>query len=613
MKLNRLGLLCALVSVCVLLSSCSLVPQKSLPESASGTSVAVASDSDTSLPAKDGAPDVFIPAGAVTGEGTLSVNLVVGPDGRQGWNIELEGAQLTGTATLRFENVVAEGRPAPIIGYAEKIQDPIQYVLDAAVTGSDVEVSTTHFSIWFIDSWDWLVNWAEDEIKKIFTDTNGTDPVCEREAEARVPGLVIDSDDGNHVKWCLGKNRDGSTVLKVNNARNYGVSVEATPGLILTKRGADIGQNFQKLIGDIVSTPTRRGNTINIVGPGETVEYSVDAQAGPDLALMVQPSPPAFLATALWFSFQTAGMVWGKPGKFDIYDVADVVDCADALQGMSLARITTAAEAGNYLADAIQGVMPCTGKAFEKIAERSVWDVFAVHAAQVLSWVSGGIMTAATGLKASWDTAMDPSGYQVLIHLPAKGTNFITRDPWNDGTLSSVTEIKDFGGASSTTPSCTGSEIAPRKDGFRCFAAGIYDPCYQSPDTLTSFLCISWVDNKPKVTQLVNTPSNSSGYVNAGTPEGSSIVTVELSDGTVCVRSTGAGPQGVPGYPYWAGSCSGPSAGIWRVGAPEEWANNLSYYPLYAPESTGGRWQVAISIGSETAPARRMDVVRAYR
>ena len=41
------------------------------------------------------------------------------------------------------------------------------------------------------------------------------------------------------------------------------------------------------------------------------------------------------------------------------------------------------------------------------------------------------------------------------------------------------------------------------------------------------------------------------------------------------------------------------------------WANDLSQYPLYAPEGTGGRWQVAISRGSETPPARRMEVLSA--
>jgi hypothetical protein len=49
---------------------------------------------------------------------------------------------------------------------------------------------------------------------------------------------------------------------------------------------------------------------------------------------------------------------------------------------------------------------------------------------------------------------------------------------------------------------------------------------------------------------------------------------------------------GVPGYPFWAGGCTGPSAGVWRVGNPEEWKNDLSRYPLYPPKKAAGasRW-----------------------
>jgi hypothetical protein len=52
-------------------------------------------------------------------------------------------------------------------------------------------------------------------------------------------------------------------------------------------------------------------------------------------------------------------------------------------------------------------------------------------------------------------------------------TKFVTLDPWRDGSLAAATSTSEGAGRSSS-----GSEIAPRKDAFRCSAG---DPCFQSP------------------------------------------------------------------------------------------------------------------------------------
>jgi hypothetical protein len=88
---------------------------------------------------------------------------------------------------------------------------------------------------------------------------------------------------------------------------------------------------------------------------------------------------------------------------------------------------------------------------------------------------------------------------------------------------------------------------------------------------------------------------------------------LELTDGTICVSKSGSGPTGVPGYPYWAGYCSGPSAGTWRVGETDRWKNDQEHFALYPAANAGGYWQVAISVGAEAAPAQLFDVRTVYR
>lgn len=187
-------------------------------------------------------------------------------------------------------------------------------------------------------------------------------------------------------------------------------------------------------------------------------------------------------------------------------------------------------------------------------------------------------------------------------------TKFVTLDPWRDGTLALATDTHDSAGRDE---GCTSSEISPRKDGFRCFAPGIYDPCYQNPTTSSDFLCFFWTNEERRITHLKNVPAKAPS--NATAPADSSIVMAELIDGTICRRATGAGPQGVPGYPYWTGVCMGPSGGVWRIGEADTWKGSLSTRPLYPPAKVGGYHRVAISVGTETSPAQLVDVKTAYR
>ncbi|WP_411373305.1 hypothetical protein ACLH0K_09000 [Arthrobacter sp. MPF02] len=418
--LSVVALLCVLAVVLVFTGVWS-PPWVAKAAPAADGSIPVAQGRDVTLPSKDGSPEITIPGSAISGEGRLHVKPVALPENRSGWAINMDGAELTGKATLVFKGVVKEGEPAPLVGFNENPEDAPQYVLDTEVSGADLIVRTNHFSNWFTDSWDWVMDWARNKLDSVYQSSGfGSQPKCDRESEARAGGISVTSDSGGAVQWCLGKKPDGSTVLKVNNSRGYAVSAERTPGLIMAERSMDFGQMVPRLA-KYITAPTKRGNTIDIVGPGETVEYTVDPSVATGVRL--DPSPPAYLATALWFGIETTAMVYGKIfGKISSEAVGtamDAMNCTAGFQGMATADVTNGAAAGRYFNEALSTVMSCSGKVFMELAKGKMLDVLAVSVAQVFTWVWSGIQTAAHGLAAAADTALNFNGYRIQITPPA--------------------------------------------------------------------------------------------------------------------------------------------------------------------------------------------------
>lgn len=382
--LTVVALMCAMAVALVLTGDWSPPWVAQAQPDASG-GISVIPGKDVTLPSKNGSPEVAIPAAAFSREGRLEVHSVGLPEGRQGWSIELSGAQLTGQATLVFKNAVADGTPPPLVGYTERPDDKPQYVLDAEVSGKDLVVRTTHFSNWFIDSWDWVTNWARGQLDRIYKDSGtGEQPKCDREGEARAGNVSVTSDSGGRVRWCMGKSNDGSTVLKVNNSRGYAVSAERTPGLSMGSRSMDFGQMVPRLA-KYITAPSKRGNTIDIIGPGETVEYMVDTKGSAGVRL--EPSPPAYLATALWFGIETVGMVYkrvfGNISGEALSKAVDAANCVAGFQNMATVDVTNATAAANYLNDATGTVMSCSGEILKKAAKGQFLDMAAVKIAQV--------------------------------------------------------------------------------------------------------------------------------------------------------------------------------------------------------------------------------------
>ncbi|MGN7149280.1 hypothetical protein ACTHQ6_09850 [Arthrobacter sp. SAFR-179] len=346
-------------------------------------------------------------------------------------------------------------------------------------------------------------------------------------------------------------------------------------------------------------------NHQSIMMPGADAQYTFNGTPG-SVRIGFKQYPVMLLMSILSKVFDTALGSFVKSKALDDLAKAgcmqNIVDTADAGSPLTVA----------YAGGIVKSFFGCVGTAIKLSPAAQILLAIITAGPQFLAASAIGIYNEFMG-GANFESTITASAASTSGTMEG-ATRFVTLDPWKDGTLKAVNKTYD-GSTNNSGSGCNGSEIAPRKDGFRCYWPGIFDPCFQNPSAAHDFLCIGVTQDGKALTTLLKNMQLGDNFgfrQNTGAPDQSSPVRVELVDGTVCVRASGAGPQGIPGYPYWAGSCFGPSGGVWRVGEPELWNNDLRHYALYPPVTADGYWQVATANGDTTA-ARRIDVKTAYR
>ena len=230
------------------------------------------------------------------------------------------------------------------------------------------------------------------------------------------------------MKWCLGQTSNGLDVLKVNNSRGYAVSMERTQGLSISTRSPDsFGDTIPNLLADSMTRPIgTASNEVDIIGPGETVEYRV--HTAHTAKLRVDPSSPAYLATALWFTAQTTEMIYSRIYK-DSVDIEaigiamDSADCVNGAQAVVTADVSSSQKAGKFLDDAVDFAMACSGRVLESMAKKEGADeIFLTNVADLLSWAWSGVKTASTGIGAAIDTALNLDGYAISLRRGTPGS-----------------------------------------------------------------------------------------------------------------------------------------------------------------------------------------------
>ncbi|MFC8526834.1 hypothetical protein [Nocardia sp. NPDC057227] len=388
------------------------------PPEVSGT--AVAPDTDNVIRAENGVV-VEIPGAALSGAGRVRVTSARTPDGADGWSIELDGATLTGSATLRFPiGELAPGEPAPLVTFAESPDGPRTIAANARVENGEVVVDTTHFSFWLAERWNEFAgaatSWLHDRIHDLGV---GSPPNCPGEQAVRDDGYTVTSDSGDRVFWCLGTDA-GSPLLRTVNARGYGAAFEYTPGLRVAR--TDRKQLLSHVAELLSPAPTLPGNRVELVPPGNSVDFVASPHVRGTSGVMVTPHPGAYLLTALDVAFGLYEMLLKRAGAGGAVGALDQTlqgaACLDGFTALAVAELP--ADPTGYFVRALDMALDCAATALSG-AELGPINAFVV--APIL-WVVGAIRAALDGAIGALDS-LDPSGYRIIVTAPRRPTEVV--------------------------------------------------------------------------------------------------------------------------------------------------------------------------------------------
>jgi len=400
----------ALGAIATTLAAC-FVACTPAPTSGSGA-VQVRAGQDATLTAGSSL-EVSIPGTSIKGEGEVTAAAVKGPDGVAGWSIEMSGAELVGPAEIRFATKLKGGEPLPVY---TSTSDGVNYEVaeNVAQDGDVVVVTTTHFSNWFELRWNELMEKARAGLDRIYRDA-GKPPSCNSEDAVRAAGYSVKSDSGSSVYWCLGEGTTETAALKAVNGRGYTVAAEHTPGMTVTAgEPNDLVGIFASLIKEV---PSKRGNTVTLVGPGSTIEYDVAGDS--DMGVRFKPSVPGYLVTAGQYAVDTLAMILPFAGKGGLSKAAVAKlfqweSCIAGFSSMVTSEVETVTQASNVFNDAVGTVLGCMDGALK----RAGLAFFGTAAVAGLAWLVAGVRTALNGFGAAAATMASPEGYTIYITPP---------------------------------------------------------------------------------------------------------------------------------------------------------------------------------------------------
>lgn len=585
------------VTVVLVMSGCS--------QSVVGPEGSVGPSDDTVVRSDDGRVTIEVPADAVNGDGVLAVEPVTDPaDGADGWSITLDGADLTGTATIRFTiDDLEEGEPIPLITYAAESGGPRTPVSDVVLDGNQVVVTTTHFSDWFLTRWRDIGNRAIDDMKRSL-DTlaaagNGSPPECAGEATIRDDGFSITSDSGQRVYWCLGR-ENGEPVLKVVNARGYGVSAEYTPGLtVATSDREDFIATLAQLL---KSPPSTRANDVELLASGNRIEFTVAESGRASDGVMIQPDPGAYLLTAAEFAASTYAMVLkpvgGEAAETALRTALVGQGCLSSMTGLAVTEKAGSDAGFDLFRAALDVALGCAELA---VKEADLGPIIADWV-QPIIWTVGGVRTAAMGLLGAAETAFDPSGYRIVINRPTQIVNVTAVDGLGDplpGWEASGTQA-----ANPISLDCTYSQPAASAVGSDIIrgcgsTADSANTCWVHSDRMT-LTCAMNVWDQTYVGYRSTEPLAPSPPADAPIPEW-----IELEDGAHCTLAHGGS---------WGARTDGFGVGYACGDADYLVLHDVANDVLI--DSSEPTWTVKVgdlgSPGQSFPPPTELGVVRAY-
>ncbi|GAB3247846.1 hypothetical protein [Kineosporia babensis] len=255
-----------------------------------------------------GGPVVDVPAGSVSGQGTLSLRksqgAPVAPSPflsiRDAYELKLEGAKLSGPIRLSFPVQMqplptsADEEAAAVLGRYEQGEwkiVPAQYDPDRKTIAAEVYEQAW----WNAFVWDFseLRNAVATTYRSVL-DVKAADPQCEHESAAQQAGVRVTAANSERISWCYGLD-NGTAVLKVVNTQGYPVTV-GFPRSWRMRQLRD-GVQLPRALEALADQP---GSAL--LSGGSTLELHPDALT-PGGTVTARTSNAGFLALALALGF----------------------------------------------------------------------------------------------------------------------------------------------------------------------------------------------------------------------------------------------------------------------------------------------------------------------
>jgi len=439
---------------------------------------------------------VDLPADAVDADTTLYVRQATPPAVPAGlhaaalWDVALDGARLTAPATLTWTAPrAADGVPPGLLPvfYDEQAErwTPADARTDPA-TGA-VVVTTTHFSRWGLFTWDpgALTRTLTDTLTGFVAPPPVNPPACPGEQDARTAGVQVRSSDGDLVRWCVGRQND-VTVLQVTNNRGYALSLVHPADWRMTDLGPQ--QPLLDAVATTVgrlATSTPRGYSLVMLGPGQTLSLQV---RGTRTDVQVEPSPPAFLGSALVYGLETLSMTFGAvPGGPDVSNgklvelargVLKNAECVSSFRKLAGQDVTTPDALFEVWKNAVGLSFGCLEKQWKTTyGDEGVLATFWLGA---VTWLADGVGLVVQGVTAMKDTIQNVGGYVIRVTLPV------------DAARTEVVRVRPVTGAGQPAPGWSVSrEDTVVECGYASPAAVSGDVQYCSPAAASADVCWS--------------------------------------------------------------------------------------------------------------------------
>lgn len=409
-------------------------------------SVRVDPDRETRLQVPDG-PLIVLPAGSTSGPGQLVAEELPEtpalPDGiisatGGGRDIRLEGAELTGQATLRFPVEPPGGVPTEavdaLLTYYDRDQQewvPVESEYD----GQTVTATVDHLSWWNPITWDYqgLLDAAASRFAGFATPPEPDQPRCPNEDLARADGTSVTSDSDGPLKWCYGES-DGDRMLRLVNGRGYPALVSHPEGWDLQRQRPDsMAQAIgARVIEAVEALPDGRSGIL--LGGGQMVTLFPEQPLGTTAFVDVKPSSGAFILGSLEYAGSTVGFVADKiPGarRDTRLSAAKYGSCATELADTVGAAGVDDDFAG-LESELVAESLRCVAR--QAVVE-TVYEEFLLSA---IEWLADGSRQIVAGGRGIIDTLQPP--YRITITVPGEGA---AQDQYEQTTPVEVTETGD--------------------------------------------------------------------------------------------------------------------------------------------------------------------------